>query len=68
MQCFQIEVFLASDCYKVSEQELDAAESIEIAEWDVEVLLEMIYSGKLCDAKTVAGITAYKSFSTSWKL
>ena len=64
----QIEVFLASDCYKVSEQELDAAESIEIAEWDVEVLLEMIYSGKLCDAKTVAGITAYKSFSTSWKL
>ena len=61
-----VEVYLASDCYRVSEQDLDDAEEIEIKEWDVEVLLEMIYSGQMEDAKTVAGVTAYKSFSTSW--
>ncbi len=64
----QIEIFMASDCYRVSEQNLDEAENIEVKEWDVEVLLEMIYSGKLQDAKTVAGVTAYKAFSTSWAL
>ncbi|MBR1628638.1 MAG: NUDIX hydrolase [Lachnospiraceae bacterium] len=64
----KIEIYLASDCYRVSEQSLDEAEDIEIKEWDVEVLLEMIYSGKLQDAKTVAGVTAYRSFSTSWAL
>ncbi len=62
----RIEIYLASDCYKIAEQSLDEAENIEVKEWDVEVLLEMIYSGKLQDAKTVAGVTAYKAFSTSW--
>ncbi len=64
----QIEIFLASNCFHEKEQQLDAAEQIEVQEWDVEVLLEMIYSGQLQDAKTVAGVTAYKDFSTSWKL
>ncbi len=64
----QVEVFLASDCFPEREQQLDAAEQIEVQEWDVEVLLEMIYSGKLQDAKTVAGVTAFKAFSTSWQL
>ena len=63
----KIEIYLASDCYKISEQDLDEAENIEVKEWDLEVLLEMIYSGQLQDAKTVAGICAYKAFSTSWK-
>ncbi len=63
-----IEVFLASDCFHEREQQLDDAEYIEVAEWDVEVLLEKIYSGELQDAKTVAGVTAYKSFSTEWRL
>ena len=62
----QVEIYMASDCYKAVEQNLDEAEDIEVAEWDVEVLLEMIYSGKLQDAKTVAGVTAYRAFSTSW--
>lgn len=61
-----VEVYLASDCYKVAEQQLDAAEAIEVQAWNVEVLLEWIYSGELQDAKTVAGVTAYKAFSTSW--
>lgn len=62
----QVEIFLATDCYKIADQKLDEAESIEVREWDVEVLLEMIYSGELQDAKTVAGVTAFKAFSTSW--
>ena len=62
----RVEIYLASDCYKVADQKLDEAEAIEVKAWDVEVLLEMVYSGQLQDAKTVAGVTAYKAFSTSW--
>lgn len=63
-----VEIFLASDCKKTADQQLDEAEDIEVREWEVEVLLEKIYSGELQDAKTVAGILAYKNFSTSWTL
>lgn len=62
----KIEIYMATDCYKVAEQDLDEAESIEVKAWDVEVLLEMIYSGQMQDAKTVAGVTAFKAFSSSW--
>lgn len=64
----KIEVFLASDCFQERPQQLDDAENIEVEEWNVEAVLEKIYSGEIQDAKTVAGVTAYKSFSTSWKL
>lgn len=63
-----VEIFLATDCKKTADQQLDEAEDIEVSEWEVEVLLEKIYSGELQDAKTVAGILAYKNFSTSWTL
>ena len=62
----RVEVFLASECYKCSDQNLDEAEDIEVKAWGLEVLLEQIYSGQLQDAKTVAGVTAYKALSSSW--
>ena len=62
----QIEIYLASDCYQTADQNLDEAEAIEVRACDVGVLLEMIYSGQLQDAKTVAGVLAYKDFSSSW--
>jgi len=54
-----IDVYLATDLEKAGEQKLDESESIDIEAWDLEDLMEMCYSGKLQDAKTVAAIMAY---------
>ena len=32
---------------------------IDVEAWELKDLLELIYSGKMTDAKTVAAITAY---------
>ena len=53
-----IDLFVAKDLVK-TEQHLDADESIDVEEWDVKDLLELIYGGKLTDGKTVAAIMAY---------
>ena len=42
-----------------SKQNLDEDECIEVEEWAVKDLLELIYSGKMTDGKTVAAILAY---------
>ncbi|MCI8510561.1 MAG: NUDIX hydrolase [Lachnospiraceae bacterium] len=42
-----------------SKQHLDDDECIDVEPWEVGDLLALIYDGKLCDAKTVAAITAY---------
>ncbi len=57
----RIEVFLAEDAVLVSGQSLDQAEDISIRLFDVDELLNMIYSGELQDSKTVSGILAYVS-------
>ena len=54
-----IDVYLATDLEKVGEQNLDESEEIDIEAWDLKDLMEMCYSGKLQDAKTVAAIMAY---------
>ncbi|MDC7278009.1 NUDIX hydrolase [Butyrivibrio fibrisolvens] len=54
-----IDVYLATDLEKVGEQKLDESEEIDIEAWDLNDLLDMCYSGKLQDAKTVAAIMAY---------
>ena len=53
-----IDVFLATNLIP-SHQNLDEDESIDVEEWEVKDLLEMIYTGKLTDGKTVAAILAY---------
>lgn len=53
-----IDVFLARDLIP-SHQHLDEDEVIDVEEWELQDLLELIYSGRLTDSKTVAAITAY---------
>ena len=52
-------VFLAEELVKKSGQHLDAAEEIRFEAHPLGELLDLIFSGKMEDAKTVAGITAY---------
>ena len=54
-----IDVYLARDLIPVGAQKLDEGEAIDIRPYELDDLLEMIYSGKLQDGKTVAGILAY---------
>ena len=53
-----VDVYLAQDLYP-GKQNLDDAEDIRGEAHELEELLEMIYSGKMQDAKTVAAILAY---------
>lgn len=54
----RIDVYLAEDLYK-GQQHLDEGEDIQVEAYELSVLLEMIYSGKIQDAKTVSSILAY---------
>lgn len=53
-----IDIFVARNLIP-SHQHLDEDEEIYVEEWSVEDLQELIYSGKMTDAKTVAAIMAY---------
>lgn len=53
-----IDVFLARKLIP-SKQKLDPDENIEVEEWELSDLLELIYSGSMTDGKTVASILAY---------
>ena len=55
----RVEVFLAEDLVKVSDQALDEAEEIRVEAIPVEELKRRIFAGELRDAKTVVGILAY---------
>lgn len=60
-----IDVFVARDLIP-SKQHLDADESIDVEEWEVRDLLDLIYSGKMTDGKTVAAILAYAQREGIW--
>ncbi len=53
-----IDIFVARDLIP-SRQHLDEDEVIEVEEWEVKDLLDMIYAGKMTDGKTVAAVSAY---------
>ena len=53
-----IDIFVARNLIP-SHQHLDEDEAIFVEEWDIADLEELIYSGKMTDAKTVAAILAY---------
>ncbi len=53
-----IDVYLATDL-KPGKQHLDEAEDINVYEYELDELLDMIYAGKLQDSKTVSAILAY---------
>ena len=53
-----IDIFVARNLIP-SHQHLDEDEVIDVEAWELKDLLELIYTGKMTDAKTVAAITAY---------
>lgn len=55
-----IDVYLARDLKK-GEQHLDDGEFIDVETYDIDELCDMIYAGKLQDAKTVSALLAYKN-------
>lgn len=55
-----IDIFVARDLMP-SVQHLDEDEFVEVLEFEVEELCQMIYSGKIQDSKTIAAIMTYKS-------
>ena len=54
----KIDVYVATDL-KRSRQHLDEDEFLDVASYDVEELLKMIYDCKIQDGKTVSAILAY---------
>ncbi len=55
-----IDVYVATEL-TAGEQHLDDDECVEVLEFDLEELCDMVYSEVLQDAKTVAAIMAYKN-------
>ena len=53
-----IDIFVARDLIP-SRQHLDEDEEINVEAWELKDLEELIYSGKMTDGKTIAGILAY---------
>lgn len=53
-----INVYLATDLKK-DKQSLDEFEAIDVEEYTVDELCDMIYSGEITDGKTIAGIMSY---------
>lgn len=57
----QIHLFLATDL-KLNKQNLDEDEFIDVEKVNMKQALKMILSGKICDAKSVAGILTANNF------
>lgn len=53
-----VDVYVAEDLTP-GQQHLDPEESIDVEIYELKDLLEMVYAGKIQDAKTVAALTAY---------
>lgn len=54
----RVEIFAATNLVP-GKQMLDAEEEIELVEYSIAELKEMIFEGKIQDSKTVAGLLAY---------
>ncbi len=54
-----IDVYVAKNL-KVSKQNLDEDEFVEVKAYEIDELIQMIYDGTIQDAKTVAALMAYK--------
>lgn len=56
------DIYLAQDLTRIHGQELDEAEEIVLCPLPLEDLCRKIFAGEIQDAKTVAGIMAYRSW------
>lgn len=61
------DVFLAENIRPCGGQKLDEAEDISMEAVPLQELLDMVFSGKLQDAKTAAGLMAYSVWKTGHK-
>jgi ADP-ribose pyrophosphatase len=55
----RIDVFVAKSLVKTS-QNLDEDEFVDVEAYEIEELCQMIYDGKIQDAKTISALLAYK--------
>ena len=55
-----IDIYLARNLEK-TEQHLDDGEAINVEAWDIDELCDLIYQGRIQDAKTVSALLAYKN-------
>ncbi|NLZ80411.1 MAG: NUDIX hydrolase [Clostridiales bacterium] len=55
----KIDIYVAKDLIP-SSQNLDEDEFIDVKAYFIEELIEFIFSGEITDAKTIAGLLAYK--------
>lgn len=55
-----VDIYLARNLVK-TEQHLDEAEDIAVEAWDIDDLCDLIYQGRIQDAKTVAALLAYRN-------
>ena len=51
----KVDVYLATELEKTN-QHLDPEEEINVEEWDIDDLKQLIYEGKMTDGKTISGI------------
>ena len=54
----KIPIYVATDL-KPSRQHLDEDEFIDVEEYMTDQIKEMIFSGKIIDAKTISGVLGY---------
>jgi ADP-ribose pyrophosphatase len=54
----KVDVYLATELEKTN-QHLDPEEEINVEEWDIDDLKQLIYEGKMTDGKTISGIMTY---------
>ena len=55
----KIDIYVATNLQK-TEQNLDEDEFIQVEEYEIETLVNMIFEGKIEDSKTIAAIMSYK--------
>ena len=56
----RIPIYVATDL-KPSKQHLDEDEFIDVKEFTTDEIKEMIFDGRIIDAKTIAGVLGYLS-------
>lgn len=56
----KIPIYVATDL-KPSKQHLDEDEFIDVKEFTTDEIREMIFDGRIIDAKTIAGVLGYLS-------
>lgn len=63
-----IDIYLARGLKRHESQQLDEDEFVDVGDYSLEELVQMIYDGKIEDSKTICAIMTYKSLLTDGRL